>query len=192
MRYLCLAALLLSAPLSTQALAEAEPRVNPVVATTVESAVALVTSCGFELGEVVGISHAPPVFFSLLPLHPVGTATTTWLTGRWLESDASYGKTTLGAYAGFMTGLGLDALAVFAFRPDIDYWPAYYGVFTVVSVTTAAGAVIGYKLSRRSSELDESRLRLDPPSLALSLKPARPGALPKIAGLRLNLLSARF
>lgn len=175
-RHLCLAALLLSALLSTQAMAEGKPRVNPAVATTVESAVALVTSCGFGLAE----------------LQPVGTATTTWLTGRWLESDAGFGWTTLGAYAGMVTGIGLDALAVTTLHPSFESGSTFLAGMVVPCVTTAAGAVIGYKLSRRSAELDESHLRLDPPSLALSLKPARPGALPEIAGLRLNLLSARF
>jgi hypothetical protein len=91
-----------------------------------------------------------------------------------------------------VTGIGLDALAVTTLHPSFESGSTFLVGMVVPCVTTAAGAVIGYKLSQRSSEPDESRLRLDPPSLALSLKPARPGALPEIAGLRLNFLSARF
>ncbi len=168
-----------------------EARVNPVVATAVESVVALATSCAFGLGEFESAGDEYG-FLALAALHPVGTATTTWLTGRWLESDAGFGWTTLGAYAGLATGVGLDALAVVAFYPSDESWGLVFTGMAVPCVTTAAGAILGYKLSRRRPEPDESRLRLDPPSLALSLKPAKPGASPEIAGVKFNVLSVRF
>jgi hypothetical protein len=97
----------------------------------------------------------------------------------------------MGAYGGLVPGVLVGA-GINALYPPQDLWDVTGKVAIGMYIGANIGAVIGYKLSRRSPELDESRLRLDPPSLALSLKPAKPGALPEIAGLRLNLLSARF
>jgi hypothetical protein len=144
-------------------------------------------------GAAIGLVHlgAPPVGYCVLALTPAGAAGGASLVGRWLDRGGNCWWSALGAYAG--TGVGLLVGAAINERfPACDDYTPYFRVIASTYVGGNLGAVLGYKLSRRPPTPDESRLRLDPPSLVLSLKPAKPGASPEIAGVRLNLLSVRF
>lgn len=186
------ASLLLASLLSAQP--DQPPKVSPSVATAAEACVGLATSAGFGVSEYVILYHQGPtqLALGLFALNPAATAATTWLVGRWLEPGGDGTNTAVGAYLGAAGGVVAAFGTWLLTTDDIDNLDVVLWTGVGVCVGTAAGAVLDYKLSRKARVDHNFDLRLDPPSLALSLKSPKPGASPEIAGVRLNLLSVRF
>jgi hypothetical protein len=188
-----IASLLVASLTSTRALADGwHTFAREAVSTTAELGGALVGSTALLASTQVTASlGAEPVAYTCEALAPAGAAAGASLVGRWLDRGGSYWWSALDAYAG--TGVGILAGAAIDERfPAYDDYTPILRVMASMYVGGNLGAVLGYKLSRRSPKPHEVGLRLDPPSLALSLKSAKPGASPQIAGVRLNLLDVRF
>jgi hypothetical protein len=154
--------------------------------------------------ELMHLGASPSVFYGGFALMPAGAAAGARLVGGWLKDrPGSYWWSVLGAYGGLVPGVLIGA-GINALYPPQDLWDVTGKVAIGMYIGANIGAVVGYKLSRRPPSLDESRLRLDPPSFALSLVRGhdpeskelgscpQPHWRPEIAEVRLNMLSVRF
>lgn len=158
--------------------------------TAAEVGTGLVVSLAGEYGSALAtmsFHYTLGPFYTILALTPVPTAAGVYGIGTWLDRGGSFGPTVLGGYigatVGFAAGLAYDL------GHDEDN-----GILLLVGfpVGCAVGSVIGYKLSRKPATEKESRWQLVPPSMGLALKRPATGRPVEIAGVKVNLVGARF
>ena len=182
------ATLILPARVSAQ---EESPSIERSIGVTAaEIGVALAGSC---VGVLGAFALGGALVYPSLALTPALSAAGAYGAGAWLDPGGQFGATALGGYAGAVV-VGLASGVVWHFATigsDFNFvTPAAALVGYVAGASV--GSVLGYKLSRRRSFEEETRWQLIPPSMGLALKRPAAGRPMEIAGVRVNLLAARF
>ncbi len=193
-RSLILAALAITALLPARLSAQDQPRLSvlkSVGVTAAELGGALAGSCVGALGVLWGMEDRIPLLVSSLALTPALSAAGAYGIGVWIDRGGSFGAAALGGYlgavAGIATGAGLS-LVISLHGEDNGLLLPLVGF----PIGCAVGSVVGYKLSRRRAVEEASRWQLIPPSMGLAVKRPATGRPMEIAGVRLNLVGARF
>jgi hypothetical protein len=157
--------------------------------TAAEVGVGLGVSVLGEYGCMV--SQIPAVSYTVLALTPPAAAAGVYGIGSWLDRGGSFGPAVLGGYVGAAAGIA-SGIAWYFLVPSGDEWNGFGLSLVGFPIGCAIGSVIGYKLSRRSPEEEASHWQLIPPSVGLALKRPATGRPMEIAGVKVNLVGARF
>lgn len=154
------------------------------VGITVAEIGAAAVSVGLLAGTGALVLGSSPVLgVTLFVTAPAGAAVGTYLMGRWLDPSGSLVWSGIGTYGGALGGGALGIAA--GIKSNNDFF-LYALPVAGVCVGAVAGAVLGYKLSRRHE--DKSRLRFAPPSIGLLVRHAETGKTPPIQSVHLDLL----
>jgi len=135
--------------------------------------------------------YEPAIPYTILAVTPSAAAAGVYGVGTWLDRGGSFGPTVLGGYIGAAVGAA-SGVAWYLLVPSGDEWNGLWFSVAGAPIGCAIGSVIGYKLSRRHPVERTSRWQLIPPSMGLALKRPATGRPMEIAGVRVNLLAARF
>jgi hypothetical protein len=190
------AKLLLLALLATIALlparvsAQDEPPsvLKSVGVTAAELGVGLLISSAGEY--YYGWSGPLAVRLTTLTLTPGVASVGVYGIGAWLDRGGGLGPTLLGGYVGAAVGIAVGLASYFAI--GIDQENDALLLLVGAPVGCAVGSVVGYKMSRRPAVEEDARWQLIPPSMGLAVKRPAAGRPMEIAGVKVNLLSARF
>jgi hypothetical protein len=194
-RLLLLALLVAALILPTRISAQDEPpsAARSVGVTAAEFGAALAISCAGTVGTALALSVSHPLFVSGLALTPVLSAAGTYGIGEWFDPGGQLGATALGGYAGAIV-VGVASGGIWHLASSGSEFDFITPIVALVGYVagTSVGSVVGYKLSRRPLFVAEPRCQLIPPSMGLTLKRPAAGRPMEIAGVRVNLLGARF
>jgi len=190
---LLLAALVMTVLLPARILAQHKPpsALKSVGVTAAEVGAALAVSCVGTFAVVSGMGSGRAWFISSLALTPALSAAGTYGMGMWLDRHGRFGTTVLGSYLGAVVGIASGAgLSLVGSLPGEDN--ALLLPLIGLPIGCTIGSVVGYKLSRKGSVEEATRWQLIPPSMGLALKRSATGRPAEVAGVRLNLVGARF